>query len=129
MIENTKIAISGFIMSRMDMRNWLLVLLLASTSVWAEPKDELNARLSKNDGFSADFTQKLPAQKAKYCLMVKGVQIYLVQVYFVGKHPRQMKLCLCLMVKCLVLQPICRASDDFESRTSYRSNAVCFANS
>ncbi|HCH01954.1 MAG TPA: outer membrane lipoprotein carrier protein LolA [Vibrio sp.] len=54
------------------MRNWLLVLLLASTSVWAEPKDELNARLSKNDGFSADFTQKVTSPEGEVLLDGEG---------------------------------------------------------
>ncbi|MCF7354533.1 outer membrane lipoprotein chaperone LolA [Vibrio sp. CK2-1] len=54
------------------MRNWLLVLLLASTSVWAAPKDELNARLSKNDGFSADFTQKVTSPEGEVLLDGEG---------------------------------------------------------
>lgn len=54
------------------MRNWLLVLLLASTSVWAAPKDELNARLSKNDGFSADFTQKVTSPEGEILLDGEG---------------------------------------------------------
>ncbi|WP_417883406.1 outer membrane lipoprotein chaperone LolA [Vibrio rumoiensis] len=54
------------------MKNWLLVLLLASTSVLATPKDELNARLSKNDGFSADFTQKVTSPEGEVLLDGKG---------------------------------------------------------
>lgn len=54
------------------MRNWLLVLLLASTSVLAAPKDELNARLSQNDGFSADFTQKVTSPEGEVLLDGKG---------------------------------------------------------
>lgn len=54
------------------MRNWLLVLLLASTSVLAAPKDELNARLSKNDGFSADFTQKVTSPEGEVLIDGKG---------------------------------------------------------
>ncbi|WP_089139688.1 outer membrane lipoprotein chaperone LolA [Vibrio rumoiensis] len=54
------------------MKNWLLVLLLASTSVFAAPKDELNARLSKNDGFSADFTQKVTSPEGEVLLDGKG---------------------------------------------------------
>lgn len=54
------------------MRNWLLVLLLASTSVWAAPKDELNTRLSKNDGFSADFTQKVTSPEGEVLLDGEG---------------------------------------------------------
>ncbi|TVO36353.1 outer membrane lipoprotein chaperone LolA [Vibrio algivorus] len=54
------------------MRNWLLVLLLASTSILAAPKDELNARLSQNDGFSADFTQKVTSPEGEVLLDGKG---------------------------------------------------------
>ncbi len=37
----------------------LLVLLLASCSVFAAPKEELNQRLSMSEGFSAEFAQKV----------------------------------------------------------------------
>lgn len=39
------------------MKYWFLALGLISTLVFAAPKDELNARLNKNSGFKANFTQ------------------------------------------------------------------------
>ncbi|MFV0575144.1 MAG: outer membrane lipoprotein chaperone LolA [Vibrio sp.] len=54
------------------MKKWLLVLLFASASVFAGPKEELNARLSKNEGFSADFTQKVTSPDGEVLLDGKG---------------------------------------------------------
>lgn len=54
------------------MKNWLLVLLFASASVLAAPKDELNTRLNKNDGFSADFTQKVTSPEGEVLLDGQG---------------------------------------------------------
>ncbi|WP_086983013.1 outer membrane lipoprotein chaperone LolA [Vibrio aphrogenes] len=54
------------------MKKWLLVLLFASASVLAAPKDELNTRLSKNDGFSAKFTQKVTSPEGEVLLDGQG---------------------------------------------------------
>ncbi|WP_105902350.1 outer membrane lipoprotein chaperone LolA [Vibrio gangliei] len=54
------------------MKNWLLVLLFASASVLAAPKDELNTRLTKNDGFSANFTQKVTSPEGEVLLDGQG---------------------------------------------------------
>lgn len=58
------------------MNKWLLVLLFTSMGVLAGPKEELNARLSQNDGFSADFTQIVMSPEGEVLLDGKGsVQI------------------------------------------------------
>lgn len=59
------------------MKNWLIVLLFSMTTaftsmVFAAPKDELNTRLSQNDGFSAQFTQKVISPEGEILLDGKG---------------------------------------------------------
>ena len=54
------------------MNKWLLVLLFTSVGVFARPKEELNARLSNNDGFSADLTQVVTSPEGEVLLDGKG---------------------------------------------------------
>ncbi|OEF26904.1 outer membrane lipoprotein chaperone LolA [Vibrio rumoiensis] len=54
------------------MKKCLLVLLFASASVFAGPKEELNTRLNHNEGFSADFTQKVTSPEGEVLLDGKG---------------------------------------------------------
>ncbi|MHC6526886.1 outer membrane lipoprotein chaperone LolA [Vibrio proteolyticus] len=50
----------------------LLALLLVSCSALATPKDELSARLAKNDGFSADFTQQVTSPEGDVVMEGEG---------------------------------------------------------
>lgn len=54
------------------MKKWLLVLLFASSSVFAGPKEELNTRLSHTDGFSADFNQTVTSPDGEVLLDGQG---------------------------------------------------------
>lgn len=49
-----------------------LLLILLSFSVFASPKDVLNARLSMNQGFSADFIQKVISPDGEVLMQGKG---------------------------------------------------------
>jgi outer membrane lipoprotein carrier protein len=55
------------------MSRWLIICALGiSTAVFASPKSELSERLSKNEGFSADFSQTVTAPDGEVIQEAKG---------------------------------------------------------